>query len=89
MHTALFIGRFQPFHNAHLADIKKILGVVKPGGLAYFSGMPNYGSLSVRLKVSDFRNNKPPQHVNYFTYQSIRKLFSRPEIADKINYGFL
>jgi len=74
----------QPFQH-----IKKILGVVKPGGLAYFSGMPNYGSLSVRLKVSDFRNNKPPQHVNYFTYQSIRKLFSRPEIADKINYGFL
>ena len=23
--TALFIGRFQPFHNAHLADIKNIL----------------------------------------------------------------
>ena len=25
MSRALFIGRFQPFHNAHLADIKKIL----------------------------------------------------------------
>lgn len=25
MHRALFIGRFQPFHNAHLEDIKKIL----------------------------------------------------------------
>ena len=25
MKTGLFIGRFQPFHNAHLADIKRIL----------------------------------------------------------------
>lgn len=25
MKRALFIGRFQPFHNAHLVDIKKIL----------------------------------------------------------------
>lgn len=25
MQRALFIGRFQPFHNAHLVDIKKIL----------------------------------------------------------------
>ncbi|MBI2659808.1 nicotinamide-nucleotide adenylyltransferase [Candidatus Woesearchaeota archaeon] len=26
MKRALFIGRFQPFHNAHLIDVKKILG---------------------------------------------------------------
>ena len=25
MHSALFIGRFQPFHKAHLIDIKEIL----------------------------------------------------------------
>jgi 2-polyprenyl-3-methyl-5-hydroxy-6-metoxy-1,4-benzoquinol methylase len=70
----------QPFQH-----IKEILRVVKPDGLAYFSGIPNYGSLSVRLKVSGFRNNKPPKHVNYFTYRSMCNLFSRPEIADKIN----
>lgn len=29
MSTALFIGRFQPFHNAHLKDIKKILATHK------------------------------------------------------------
>jgi len=25
MNRALFIGRFQPFHNAHLIDIKNVL----------------------------------------------------------------
>ncbi|MBI2654287.1 nicotinamide-nucleotide adenylyltransferase [Candidatus Woesearchaeota archaeon] len=25
MHRALFIGRFQPFHNAHLIDVQKVL----------------------------------------------------------------
>ena len=25
MNRALFIGRFQPFHNAHLADVRDIL----------------------------------------------------------------
>ena len=29
MHRALFIGRFQPFHNAHLIDIKKVLKEVE------------------------------------------------------------
>ena len=28
MTTGLFIGRFQPFHNAHLADVKMALGMV-------------------------------------------------------------
>jgi ubiquinone/menaquinone biosynthesis C-methylase UbiE len=64
--------------------IKEILRVLKPGGIAYFSGMPNYGSLSVRLGISDFRNNQPPKHVNYFTCGSMHKLLSRPEIADKM-----
>jgi 2-polyprenyl-3-methyl-5-hydroxy-6-metoxy-1,4-benzoquinol methylase len=63
--------------------VKEILRVLKPGGLAYFCGIPNYGSLSVKLKISDFRCNFPPHHVNYFTYGSMRKLFSSPQIADK------
>jgi 2-polyprenyl-3-methyl-5-hydroxy-6-metoxy-1,4-benzoquinol methylase len=64
--------------------VKEILRVVKPGGLAYFSGIPNYGSLPVRLKISDFRCNQPPNHSNYFTYGSMCKLFSSPQIADKV-----
>ena len=64
--------------------VKEILRVLKPGGFAYFSGIPNYGSLPVRLKISDFRCNQPPSHANYFTYGSMCKLFSSPQIAGKI-----
>ena len=63
--------------------------MVKPGGLAYFSGIPNYGSLPVRLKISDFRCNQPPNHANYFTYGSMCKLFSSPQIADKVKTAFV
>jgi len=34
MQRALFIGRFQPFHNAHLLDIKKILNEADDAVLA-------------------------------------------------------
>ena len=61
--------------------IREVMRVLRPGGIAYFAGIPNYGSLSVRLNVSSFRNNAPPYHVNYFTRKCINDLFSRPKIA--------
>jgi len=56
MHTALFIGRFQPFHNAHLADIKKILGendfvVIAIGSSQHHSTRENPFSYSERKKM--------------------------------------
>ncbi len=61
--------------------VREIMRVLRPGGIAYFAGIPNYGSLSVRLNLSNFRNNMPPYHVNYFTRRCMRDLFSRPDIA--------
>lgn len=55
----------------HVAAISRR---VKPGGYAYFCGMPNYSSLSIHLGLSTFECNKPPAHVNYFTPETIIKL---------------
>ncbi len=72
-------------HVAHPYEhVREILRVLKPGGLAYFAGMPNYGSLAVRLRVSAFAHNLPPRHVNYFTRTSLRRLLAMPEIAPRI-----
>jgi ubiquinone/menaquinone biosynthesis C-methylase UbiE len=62
--------------------VREIVRVLKPGGIAYFSGIPHYGSLSVRLKLSKF--NMPPRNVNYFTRKTMCRLFSDPVIADNI-----
>ncbi len=69
----------QPYHH-----IKEIIRILKPGGVAYFAGIPNYESLSIKLNMSKFNSNKPPMHVNYFSYQSMCQLFSKPEISGKI-----
>jgi len=63
--------------------VKEIVRVLKPGGIAYIM-VPNYGSITVRLNVSSFSSNTPPGHVNYFTPQTMRRLFLNPEIAGKI-----
>ena len=55
--------------------VQAIGQVLKPGGSAYFCGMPNYASLPVRLGVSTFHLNTPPSHVNFFTPQTLSSLF--------------
>ncbi|MCK5259592.1 MAG: class I SAM-dependent methyltransferase [Candidatus Omnitrophica bacterium] len=67
-----------------LPHIRKIIELLAPGGLAYFSGIPNYGSLSVKLNMSSFYQNNPPKHVNYFTYHTLSQLFDHPEISKDI-----
>jgi len=62
------------------AHVREIMRIVKPGGLAYFAGIPNYGSAAVRLGVSTFESNVPPEHVNYFTRRTLMRLFSTGEL---------
>jgi len=54
--------------------VKAMLRVLKPGGYIYVAGVPNYGSVTVRMGVSKFYLNTPPAHINYFTPLSLGNL---------------
>lgn len=68
-----------------LEEISTILDLLKPGGAAFLAGIPNYSALDIRLGISRFTNNKPPDHVNYFTPSSINRLLSADVIRQKIS----
>lgn len=71
--------------------IQALAAFVRPGGYAYMAGIPNYGSLSVRLGLSTFHHNVPPKHCNYFSPGAIRALrdhMSHPGVTiDYKTYG--
>lgn len=67
--------------------IKSILRILKPGGILFVSGLPNFGSLTVRLGISKFYFNKPPSHVNYFTPRSMYNLLKRLKRHYKISFN--
>lgn len=73
--------------------VQAILKVLKPGGVAYFSGIPNYGKIFSGRDIF-FEKNSPPGHVNYFSANSMRSLFSQPNLSDNLasvvvnTYGF-
>lgn len=69
-----------------LQHIKAILRILKPGGLLYIAGIPNYNCISVKLNISKFHYNKPPSHVNYFTPRSFYNMLNRIGIGNKIKY---
>ena len=54
--------------------VEEVMRILKPGGCGYFN-VPNYGSMTIRLGISDFRANTPPCHANYFTDRTLRRLF--------------
>jgi hypothetical protein len=61
-----------------------MLRVLKPGGLAYFAGVPNYNSLAIRWGLSDFEHNCPPSHVNFFTTDTMGKLLRSSDVQQAI-----
>jgi SAM-dependent methyltransferase len=65
--------------------VREVMRIVKPGGVAYFAGIPNHGSLAVKLRASSFDSNMPPEHANYFTRESLTRLFSAPGLPEQIS----
>ena len=44
--------------------------------------MPNYNTVSVLLNRDDFLFNEPPQHLNYFTPSTLRRLLQVAPLRD-------
>ena len=56
-----------------MEDLAALIRVLKPGGLLYID-VPNYHTLPIMLGKDDFMLNEPPQHINYFTPSTIRRM---------------
>lgn len=54
-------------------DLVALLRVLKPRGLLYLD-VPNYQTLPLMLGRDDFMLNELPQHINYFTPATLRKM---------------
>lgn len=54
-------------------ELEMLCQYLSPGGIVYIE-VPNYGSLSIRLRRDRFVNNRPPGHLNYFTPPTLRRL---------------
>lgn len=58
-----------------LENLAKLKRLLKPGGMLYID-VPNYHTLPILWNKDDFMLNEPPQHINYFTPSTIRKLLT-------------
>jgi 2-polyprenyl-3-methyl-5-hydroxy-6-metoxy-1,4-benzoquinol methylase len=64
-------------HESQVMDVLKgAYSVLKPSG-AVFIRVPNYGSLNRRAIGSNWCGFRYPDHVNYFTLQSLRDVAAR------------
>jgi len=57
--------------------IRAILRMLKPGGVAYFAGMPNDNKWTRPLGLAYGKGNRPPYHCSYFTVQTARRILRR------------
>jgi SAM-dependent methyltransferase len=55
------------------ADLAELMRILRPGGLL-LADVPNYHTIPVWLNRDDFLLNTPPQHINYFTPKTLRRL---------------
>ena len=62
-------------------DLSSLLRLLKPGGLLYID-VPNYNTLPIMLGKDDFMLNEPPQHINYFTPSTMRRMLTDAGMTD-------
>ena len=62
-----------------IRSARSLLRLVRPGGILYLCGMPNYGSWAVRAGLATFRHNNPPWHASFFTPRTLRFVFDSPD----------
>ncbi|MAG08362.1 nicotinamide-nucleotide adenylyltransferase [Candidatus Woesearchaeota archaeon] len=79
MATALFIGRFQPFHNGHLSAIKQVLDemdriIIGIGSSQHFNNKENPFAFEERFKMIE--NSLLKEEIETFT------IFPVPDIPD-------
>jgi 2-polyprenyl-3-methyl-5-hydroxy-6-metoxy-1,4-benzoquinol methylase len=55
------------------ADLAELMRIIRPGGLLV-ADVPNYHTIPIKLNRDDFLLNTPPQHINYFTPKTLRRL---------------
>ncbi len=70
--TATEVFEHLPRPRAALQTLRQYL---RPGGLLFLT-VPNYNCLSIMLGRDDFWENRPPQHLNYFTPRTLHRVLS-------------
>jgi len=69
----------------HLLDpnetLETLLKLLKPGGMIFID-VPNYNTLPIRFNKDDFMLNEPPQHINYYTPSTLKKLVADAKLEN-------
>lgn len=60
-----------------LSELREIYRVLKNGGVMVACGIPNFGSLPIRLGKDDFLSNRPPGHLNYFKRNTLKMIVEK------------
>lgn len=57
-----------------LGDLKEMYRILKQNGLFFATSIPNFNAITIKLGLPDFRANSPPEHLNYFTPITLKKI---------------
>lgn len=64
-----------------LGFIQGCVKCMKKDAILYIAGVPNYSSLTKRLRLSWFKDNHPSHHINFFAINSMKYLLSKTNLS--------